>query len=220
MPVEAVIFDLDGTLIDTEVLSVDTLTEIAGPRYSLDLHKRILGMPGHQWSRIVIDELQLDMTPDELVHQWHVILGTKFSSSVLLRGALGLVQNLARQPVKVALATSSAAKAVELKRAAHPALFEGFEVIVCGDDPAVVRGKPNPDIFLAAAARLGIPDMSKCIVVEDSEHGVTAGKAAGMQVVAIPDNRFFAASDIAQRFGHADVVLNSLEDWDMNALLR
>ncbi|KAF0732856.1 hypothetical protein Ae201684P_012492 [Aphanomyces euteiches] len=220
MTIEAVLFDLDGTLIDMEMLSVETFIEVAGPGYTLDLHKRILGTPSHSWSRLIIDELKLDMTPEEMIHQCHVILGKKYASSVLLPGALNLVQSLAGQPVKVALATSSASSAVELKRAAHPALFEGFELIVCGDDPAVKRGKPNPDIFLVAAERLGIQDKSKCIVVEDSEHGVAAGKAAGMKVVAVPDTRFFTPVDIAERFGQADVILKSLDDWNSDTLLR
>ncbi|KAH9184245.1 hypothetical protein AeNC1_013776, partial [Aphanomyces euteiches] len=191
-----------GTLIDMEMLSVETFIEVAGPGYTLDLHKRIHGTPSHSWSRLIIDELKLDMTPEEMIHQCHVILGKKYASSVLLPGALNLVQSLAGQPVKVALATSSASS------------------IVCGDDPAVKRGKPNPDIFLVAAERLGIQDKSKCVVVEDSEHGVAAGKAAGMKVVAVPDTRFFTPVDIAERFGQADVILKSLDDWNSDTLLR
>ncbi|ETW02764.1 hypothetical protein, variant 2 [Aphanomyces invadans] len=213
------------------MLSVETLTEIAGPSYSLDLQKRILGMPSHEWTRIVIDELNLTMSPDDLAHAWHTILGTKVTSSVLLpgelldpvistcswiyrSGALDLVQSLKNQPnVKVALATSSTSKAVAIKRSVHPALFEAFEVIVCGDDPAVVHGKPSPDIFLAAATRLGIADTTTCVVVEDSPNGVKAGRAAGMQVVAVPDGRFYDEVGIAARFTDADIVLRSLEHW-------
>ncbi|KAF0682985.1 Aste57867_24928 [Aphanomyces stellatus] len=216
MPVEAIIFDLDGTLMDTEMLSVETLTEVAGPRFSIDLQKRIMGMPGHQWSRIVIDELELThITPEELARQWHVVLETKYAKSVLLPGALELVTSLQSKPIKVALATSSTSKAVAIKRSVHPALFEGFEVIVCGDDPAVVKGKPSPDIFLVAAARLGIHDVSACVVVEDSPAGVAAGRAAGMQVVAVPDPRFYDTKEvIAERFRDADIVLRSLRDWN------
>ncbi|RHZ32015.1 hypothetical protein DYB37_012486, partial [Aphanomyces astaci] len=203
-----------GTLLDSEMLSVQTLIEIAGPTYTLDLQKRILGMPSHQWTRIVVDELRLTISPEELAHQWHAILATKVASSVLLPGALELVQRLQTNPlVKVALATSSTSKAVANKRSVHPSLFEGFEVIVCGDDPAVLHGKPSPDIFLTAAARLGITDMSTCVVVEDSPNGVLAGRAAGMQVVAVPDARFYDRKDIAARFTDADIVLASLEHW-------
>ncbi|RHY17264.1 hypothetical protein DYB25_003828 [Aphanomyces astaci] len=135
-------------------------------------------------------------------------------SHVSLPGALELVQRLQTNPlVKVALATSSTSKAVANKRSVHPSLFEGFEVIVCGDDPAVLHGKPSPDIFLTAAARLGITDMSTCVVVEDSPNGVLAGRAAGMQVVAVPDARFYDRKDIAARFTDADIVLASLEHW-------
>ncbi|KAF0682986.1 Aste57867_24929 [Aphanomyces stellatus] len=217
MPVEAIIFDLDGTLMDTEMLSVETLIEVAGPRFSIDLHKRIRGMPDHQWTRIVIDELELThITPEELAHEWFVGFTDKYAKSALMPGALELIMSLQSKPVKVGLATSSKTHDVEAKRAVHPTLFAGFEVIVCGDDPAVVNGKPSPDIFLAAAARLGIQDVSACVVVEDSPAGVAAGRAAGMQVVAVPESRFYDTDEvIAETFREADIILRSLHDWDM-----
>jgi HAD superfamily hydrolase (TIGR01509 family) len=159
------------------------------------------------------------MTPEALAAEWHDVMATKFATCKVLPGATALLSHLKTQQIPIALATSSTSKAVAIKRSVHPELFDGFRVIVCGDDPAVVRGKPHPDIFIVTAARLGIHDHPRdggggvCIVVEDSPAGVAAAKAAGMKVVAIPDTRFYDAADISALFSQADVILTSLLDW-------
>lgn len=97
-------------------------------------------------------------------------------------------------------------------------MFSYFSVIVCGDDPSVVHGKPAPDIFLVAAQRLlGAQfDPSHCIVFEDSIQGVLAGYAAGMQVVAIPDSRFYPTEEERRtHFKAAHYLLNALSDFDI-----
>jgi pseudouridine-5'-monophosphatase len=85
----------------------------------------------------------------------------------------------------MAVATSSHRDQYEVKVGSHP-WFESFQAIVCGDDPELGRLKPAPDIFLLAAARL-VAAPESCLVVEDSPAGVEAARAAGMQVVAVPD---------------------------------
>jgi pseudouridine-5'-monophosphatase len=79
---------------------------------------------------------------------------------------------------------------------------------VRGDDPRVARGKPAPDIFLVAAAALGVP-AAACVVVEDAPAGVAAARAAGMQVVAVPDPAM-----ARERFADAHLVVDSLADLD------
>ncbi|KAH9104259.1 hypothetical protein AeMF1_019615 [Aphanomyces euteiches] len=213
MAVDAVIFDLDGTLLDTEKISMEAFVQVLGPQFTMEHQRRVMGVPLDTWPLMLIADFQLTMTPTDLAHQVHAAYEEKLPFCTLIPGGLNLVTGLTAKGIKVALATSSTASAVSIKRMAHPALFDAFDVIVCGDDPAVKRGKPNPDIFLTAAARLGIQDMSQCVVVEDSVSGVQGGKAAGMQVVAVPDTRFFDADDIAKRFSHADVILSSLHDF-------
>jgi beta-phosphoglucomutase-like phosphatase (HAD superfamily) len=94
----------------------------------------------------------------------------------------------------------------------HDAMFQHIKVIVAGDDPAVKQGKPAPDIYIAASQRLGV-DPRDCLVFEDALSGIQAGKAAGCQVVAIPDPRWQGA-DKQPFLDQADVVLDSLWDFD------
>jgi beta-phosphoglucomutase-like phosphatase (HAD superfamily) len=126
-----------------------------------------------------------------------------------MRGASALVKALAAAGIPMAIATSSQQDAMEVKRMNNENIFSPMRAIVTGDDPAVRRGKPSPDIFLEAASRLGV-EPSECLVFEDSMTGVLAGKAAGCQVVAIPDPR----SDKVEFLETADCVLRSLEDFN------
>jgi len=122
-------------------------------------------------------------------------------------GADDLVQRLHALGIPMALATSSSAAMVQSKRQNHSEMFDRFRVIVTGDDADVKHGKPAPDIFLVAAKRLGI-DARRCLAFEDSPYGVQSAKAAGMQVVAIPDS-----SMDKQRFHEADRIIDSLVDF-------
>mmetsp|Transcript_24671 Transcript_24671/g.40363 ORF Transcript_24671/g.40363 Transcript_24671/m.40363 type:complete len:109 (+) Transcript_24671:2-328(+) len=92
-------------------------------------------------------------------------------------------------------------------------MFEHIKAIVAGDDPAVLKGKPAPDIYLEAAKRLQVKP-EECLVFEDALSGVQSGKAAGCRVVAIPDPRY--SKEERRKFleGGADVVLNSLWEFD------
>jgi pseudouridine-5'-monophosphatase len=107
-----------------------------------------------------------------------------------------------------AVASSSTRHHFKLKTSRHSEWFRFFDCVVTGDDPAVKRGKPNPDIFLVAAERLNaVPEC--CLVFEDSPAGVEAARAAGMYVVAVPDPNM---SDSA--YGKAHQIIRSLEDFD------
>ncbi|RLN45560.1 hypothetical protein BBJ28_00003233, partial [Nothophytophthora sp. Chile5] len=118
----------------------------------------------------------------------------------------------------------SSRSVVATKTKHHPELFSYFSTIVCGDDPAVKRGKPAPDIFRTAGQRLfGLTEGEdgdqppRCIVYEDSVHGVRAGNSAGMHTIAIPDVRIH--TDEAQRaelFAHATEMLTSLEQFQID----
>ncbi|CAM9216835.1 unnamed protein product, partial [Ectocarpus sp. 8 AP-2014] len=99
------------------------------------------------------------------------------------------------------------------KRQNHEGLFERMECVVTGDDPEVIEGKPAPDIYLAAARRMGIKPQ-ECLAFEDALSGVRSAKAAGMLVVAVPDPRLDKAPFLE---AGADSLLGSLGEWDPSA---
>jgi len=126
-------------------------------------------------------------------------------------GAAHLVEALHRRGIPLAIGTSSTRELAELKLSAQP-FAACFQAMACSDDPGVTAAKPAPDVFLLAAERLGA-DPKSCLVFEDTPKGVAAARAAGMQVVAIPDPRM-AGRD----FEHAQLVLHSLEQVTLQIL--
>ena len=124
-------------------------------------------------------------------------------------GALSAVASL--QSLPQAVATSAKREYFEPKTRNHSELFKAFRVVVCGDDDAVAgKSKPDPAIFLAAAAALGVPP-HECLAFEDSLAGIQSAKRAGMLVVAVPDGRLDPAA-VAEAGPH--FTLASLTEFD------
>jgi len=132
--------------------------------------------------------------------------------ATVLPGVEKLTTHLAACGIPMAIATSSSRAAVNAKRSKHEALFARFGgAIVTSED--IARGKPHPDVFLAAASAIGIPP-AECAVFEDAEAGVAAGVAAGCVVIAAPDARIFpSGTPLPPGFADADAVLASLVEF-------
>jgi pseudouridine 5'-phosphatase len=190
-PPRAVIFDLDGVLLDTEPLYSRATEEVVaryGQSYSLSLKRRLMGRGAKEGAALLVQELGLPISASEYLSERRQLLDPLLRASLPIPGAPELVQRLLTQGKLLAVATSSERCLLELK-SGHHSWFESFHVVVCGDDPDLLRPKPAPDIFLLAASRLGV-ERQACIVVEDSLLGVEAARAAGMRVVARRDPRF------------------------------
>jgi pseudouridine 5'-phosphatase len=182
----AVIFDLDGVLLDTEPLYTQALSSLVaqfGKQYTWELKSRTMGTHPRSSARLVIDTLGLPIDIEEYLRLREERLCLLFAAAPAMPGAAEWVQQVSAQRIPIAIATSSERALCELKWSTHAWLRE-IPVVICGDDPGLVNLKPAPDIYLAAAARLGIA-AEHCLVFEDSPAGVTAGKAAGMQVIAL-----------------------------------
>lgn len=201
----AVIFDLDGVLLDTEPLYTQAITGLLaefGKSYSWDLKSRSMGTAARKSAQLVIDELELPVSVDEWLHRRKGYLEPLFQQAPALPGAVEFVARLRENGIPSAVATSSERRLCELKWSTHPWL-RAFDVVICGDDPGIENLKPAPDIYLEAARRLGQAPEG-CLVFEDSPAGVRAGKAAGMQVVCIK-----AAELDAAMVASADLVVAS-----------
>ncbi|KAF9929748.1 glutathione synthase [Mortierella alpina] len=190
------IFDMDGLLINTESLYTQITAEILaryGKTYGFELKAKLMGLREKESSEILVRESGVDMTPEEYLHERHLLQLERFPHCVPLPGVMRLIKHLKAKKIPIAVATSSYRKNFNLKATNNQDLFGLFDVIVCGDDPAIAQGKPSPDIFYVARDRLaqhfGQQDVQNenCLVFEDSPIGVQAGVNASMKVLWVPD---------------------------------
>ena len=180
------IFDLDGTLLDTEPLytvAIDELLAPYGRRLRPEVKSRMMGREVAEAGAILINALQLPFAPKDYVTMLEPILRRVMGGAAEIPGAGEFVAALAQRGVGVALATSSHEELALHKLAARP-LRAFFRAMVFGDDARVERPKPAPDILLEAAQRIGA-EPAACVVFEDSLAGAQAARAAGMEVVVV-----------------------------------
>lgn len=218
-PIHAVIFDLDGTLLDTETLSTEALEyaiqELSGQSITVtwDMKSKLLGLRGPEWSRILLADLNLLslISPEDMVDRWQQRLNFLCKDVKLMPGAGYLVETLKNMGVLLAIATSSNSASVSEKKKKHPKLFESVNIVVCGDDDELFKGKPDPDIYLLAAKRLGVSPRY-CLAFEDAIAGVQAARRAGIACVACPDYRL----DRRQFLVETPYVIDTLVDFKMD----
>lgn len=185
--VKAVIFDFDGTLVDSMWMWGKVDIEFLGSHgieVPADLGRSIEGMSYTETAVYFRDRFKLDMTIDEIKHTWHVMAEEKYEKEVFLKeGALDLIRYLRKNGIKTGIATSNSMELVE-KCLVNNKIMEEFDCIKIACQ--VKRGKPFPDIYLAVANDLSVEPES-CLVFEDIPNGIKAGKSAGMKVCAIYD---------------------------------
>lgn len=186
-PFEAVIFDLDGLLLDTERLAleagVDALASM-GHAVPEEVFISLVGIDAVEGHRILCDHLGCALDAAALDDAWHRAMDARMTGGVPLRpGVQAMLAALDAAALPRAVATNSDTARATAKLAAA-GLGGRFATIVGFD--AVPQGKPAPDVYLEAARRLGA-DPARCVALEDSDTGVRAAHAAGMTVVQIPD---------------------------------
>ena len=206
-----VIYDMDGLLLDTEPFYTEATQAIVGRyghTFDWSLKSRMIGKAARDSARILVDALQLPITPEDYLREREATLAALFPGAQAMPGAQRLTEHLARKGIPQAVASSSNRREFELKVSQHREWFGCFRCVVLGDDPDLKRGKPAPDIFLIAASRLGA-DPSRCLVLEDAPSGVAAALAAGMSVVAVPNPAMSR-----EPFARASQLLPSLQWFD------
>ena len=206
--IEAVVFDLDGVLVDSEHVWDAARKELAaeeGRPWPERASRDMMGMSSLEWSRYMHGVVGLPEPPEEISAKVVRRLEEIYRQELpLIEGAVEAVERLAgRWPL--GLASSSNRELIDLVLELS-GLARSFLATVSSEE--VPRGKPAPDVYLEAARRLGVAP-SRCAAVEDSENGIRSAKAAGMRVIAIPNPRYPPAE---KALALADEVLTSIGD--------
>jgi HAD superfamily hydrolase (TIGR01509 family) len=206
--IDAVVFDLDGVLIQSEEVwdhVRERYTLERGGRYDAEIQRAMMGMSSTEWSRYLHETAGIPDTPDEInAEVVRRMLAAYEDDLPLIDGAQDAVRRLAAA-FTLAVASSSNRPLIDaVLRGAQ--LEQYFAATVSSED--VARGKPAPDVYLEAARRLDV-DPQRCAAVEDSHGGIRSAKAAGMRVLAIPNPSY---PPDEESLAQADVVLRSLAD--------
>jgi HAD superfamily hydrolase (TIGR01509 family) len=206
--IEAVVFDLDGVLLDSEHIWPEVKEQVVlerGGRWLADAQADMMGMSSVEWSRYMHDVLGVPDSPEEIdAEVVRRMLAVYARELPLFEGAVDAVGRLAGT-FRLALASSSNREVIDAVLTAS-GLAPHFEATVSSEE--VARGKPAPDVFLEAARLLGVVP-ERCAAVEDSGNGIRSAHAAGMRVLALPNAHYPPSADV---LALADVVLGSLDE--------
>ena len=206
--IEAVVFDMDGVLIDSEPVWERVRRRFVasrGGRWPADAQDRLMGMSTAEWSAYISTVFGVGLTPQQVASQVIAAMAAEYSKHLpLLPGAIDAVRSLAgRWPLGVA---SSSPRSLIETVLATAGLLSSFAAFVSSEE--VPRGKPAPDVYLAAAERLSVSPKA-CAAIEDSSNGLRSAAAAGFTVIAVPRPEYPPAPDA---LASARVVLSSLTD--------
>src|ERR671937_2858847 len=187
--VEAVVFDLDGVILDTEQLWDEVREGLArerGGRWSERAQSDMMGMSSTEWSRYMHDVVGLAEAPEEINRDVVSRMVERYEQELpLIDGAVDAVRRIAaRWPL--GLASSSNRELIE-RALAVSGLAPLFRATVSSEE--VARGKPAPDVYLEVARRLDV-EPTTCAAIEDSANGIRSAHAAGMRVIPIPNPRY------------------------------
>jgi HAD superfamily hydrolase (TIGR01509 family) len=210
--IEAVIFDMDGVIVESEKIKHEagkrSLKKFGVEDYSKEVYQERIGLSAVEFWSSIRKQFGLEATVQELRKPWFEEYIPLLKTLPLKDGVDDLVLKLKAKGIKVALASSSDRKQISIVIGKFKE--DNFQAVMSGDD--VEKAKPDPEIFLKAAQKLNVQP-EKCLVIEDSFHGVTAAKRAGMKCVAIA-TEYTKHMDLS----HADYHINAHKEFDLKFL--
>jgi HAD superfamily hydrolase (TIGR01509 family) len=192
--IEAVVFDLDGVIVDSEQVWDDVRERLAkerGGRWHEGAQAAMMGMSSPEWSVYMHDEIGLSESPEEINKEVVRRMLARYGDELpLIDGAVEAVRRLA-DAFLLAVASSSNRPLIEtVLREAR--IDDRFDAVVSSEE--VAAGKPAPDVYLEASRRLRV-DPTRAAAIEDSSNGIRAAHAAGMRVIAVPNTHYPPSED-------------------------
>ena len=216
MPIEAIIYDMDGVLVDSEVYWDKSRVEFASDRgkvWSDDFQRLAMGRSTVGWATVMQEQLGLDETIDDIIAEMKARVIAHYEERMPTRpGALESVALMQRH-FRVGLASGSPTEIIKAVLSIT-GLDQIFEVMIYGDE--VARGKPAPDIYLEALKVLGVSPANS-LGIEDSANGLRSLKAAGMFAVAAPSPGYPLPDDV---LALADAHITTLEAFSPDLVRR
>ena len=214
--VRAVVFDLDGVIIDSEEVWEEVRRGYVaehGREFLPDTQDRMMGMSTGEWSRHLAEEVGVPRTPDQVAADVLGRMAERYRAALpLIPGSVEAVRRLGER-FTLGLASSSARILID-QVLATAGLTDAFQVTLSTEE--VPRGKPYPDVYLAAAEKLGLPP-AVCAAVEDSSNGLRSAAAAGLAVVAVPHGVYPPAPDA---IAGASLIVSDLGSLTVEAIDR
>ena len=189
--IKAIIFDMDGLMIDSERVTFECYQEILkGMNLTMDeeFYKTLLGKPLKGIYQRFYDVYGNDFPIEDVIKDVHALMAKRFETEgvPIKTGLKSLLEYLKENNYKTIVATSSNRDRVDTILS-QAQITDYFDDSICGDE--VTKGKPNPEVFLKSCLKLGV-NVDEAIVLEDSEAGIQASYDAGIKVICIPDMKY------------------------------
>lgn len=204
--IEAIVFDLDGVLLDSEPVWEEVRRQVVAEfdgRWNPDTQSRLMGMSTTEWASYLHADLGVRLPPELIAHTVIERIAARYRDRLpLMHGAAQAVRRLARR-WPLGMASSSPPALIEYVLS-DPAFGPHFSVAMSTEQ--VAHGKPAPDIYIAVMQRLGVTPL-QCAAVEDSTNGLASAARAGLHVIAIPHPRYPPDPDAVRA---ADLVVPDL----------
>jgi HAD superfamily hydrolase (TIGR01509 family) len=214
--IRAVVFDLDGVIIDSEEVWEEVRRAYVaefGREFRPDSQDRMMGMSTGEWSRHLAEEVGVPRAPEQVAADVLGRMAERYRSDLpLIPGSVESVRRIGER-FTLALASSSARVLID-QVLATAGLTDAFQVTLSTEE--VPRGKPYPDVYLTAADKLGLTP-ADCAAVEDSSNGLRSAGRAGLAVVAVPHGVYPPAPDA---LGMASLVVSDLRELTVEAIDR
>lgn len=216
-PIKAILFDNDGTFLDTMGAFILAMNNAIGQPMTQEFINRVNGMETNKVSTEAINEYKLNLSLDEFNKKRDILLCDLLLECKPFTGVVELAKNFKNNGHKIGLATSDTYQRTKLKFTNKPDILPVFDVIITRDD--VKQAKPDPEIFLKCAKKLGVINPQNVLVFEDAVNGIKAANSARMA------SAFFANgnSEIEKYFeeygGEPSYIFQKYEDFDMSKFI-